>query len=196
MKQTPMPRRKRPLTRGNASLKQGAPLQRHTELGHGTKGLERGTPLARRTELKRGTNPLPAVNKQRQARKTEAAGMTRKQAKDIVRERSAGLCEFRFPGLCLGRGTNIAHIKPEGQGGLYVPSNLVMSCGFGNNHGGCHGWQENNRTEAYERGWLVRSRADHRKQPIRIWYRGEWGAWLLDDKGEAVPAESDSGEAA
>jgi hypothetical protein len=175
--------RKTPMHRGGQGLKASGGLKRATPLKAGDK------PLARKTEL-------PKVNKARQARKTAAAGMTRTKAKDIVRARSGLLCEFRFPGVCLGRGTNIAHIKPEGQGGLYVPSNLIMSCGFGNNHGGCHGWQENNRAEAYENGWLVRSRADHREQPIRMWYRGEQGVWLLDDKGTAVPAETNSGEAA
>lgn len=167
----------------------------------GTMGLASGKPLKRATPLKAGSTllarkaELPKANKVRQARKAEAAGMSKTTAKRIVRTRSGGDCEFRFPGVCLGRGTNIAHIKPEGQGGLYVPSNLIMSCGFGNNHGGCHGWQENNRTEAYEQGWLVRSRADHRQQAIRMWYRGVWGEWLLDDKGEAVPL-ADRGEAA
>jgi hypothetical protein len=163
--------------------------------------LERGdTPLQRTTPMPSRTTPLPAVNKERPARKVVAAGMSRKTAKDIVRARSGGLCEFRFPGVCRGRGTNFAHIKPEGQGGLYVPSNLVMSCGFGNNFPGCHWYQENNRTEAYEKGWLAGSRADHRKQPIHMWVRvndEEWmeGDWLLDDAGGAVPY-IESGEAA
>jgi hypothetical protein len=173
-------------------------LKRRTELKQGDKPLQRkkrlepgDKPLARRTEL-------PAVNKARQARKTAAAGMSKMTAKDIVRERSGGQCEFRFPGVCRGRGTNFAHIKPEGQGGLYVPSNLVMSCGFGNNFPGCHAYQENNRAQAYENGWL-RRRDDHSQPSIHMWIRvrDEWveGDWLLDDAGGAVPA-TNSGEAA
>lgn len=182
-----MPRRKKPLSQRTAGLAQGTPLQRRTGLGRGTKGLERATPLARRAELKRGTHPLPSVNKERQARKTEAAGMAKGDVQDIVHARSGGWCELRIPGVCLGRATNILHRKPEGQGGLYVPSNLLDGCGFGNNFPGCHGYQENNRTESYENGRLVRSRQDHRLRPVRMWYRGVEGDWLLDDAGEAVP---------
>ena len=167
--------RSTPLKR-TTCLRSGGPLPRHTKLG-------RVTPLKR-------SKPLPAVNKARQARKTEAAGMPKKKAKDIVRERSGGFCEFRFPGVCRGRGTNFAHIKPEGQGGLYVPSNLIMSCGFGNNFPGCHAHQESNRTKAYDNGQLTRRESE--SEGTWMWYRGVWGRWLLDDRGEAVPAPGEA----
>lgn len=167
--------RRSPMPQRTTRLKQGA-------LARGTKGFQRSTPMPR------SLKPLPPVNKERQARKTAAAGMTKKQAKDIVRARSSGQCEFRFPGVCLGRATNFAHRKPEGQGGLYVPSDLVHSCGHGNNFPGCHRHQEGNRTLAYEMGWLVHREDDHRDRPIWMWYRGTWGKWLLDDRGTAVPA--------
>lgn len=172
-----------------------AGIQRKTPMRQGAKGLRRGTPLKAGAKPLARTTELPKVNKERQARKTETAGMPKTTAKRRVRKRSGGWCEFRIPGACLGRATNMAHRKPEGQGGLYVPSNLVDSCGFGNNFPGCHKYQENNRPEAHKKGWLVHREDDHRKQPVWMWYRGVWDEWLLDDKGEAVPFV-DRGEAA
>lgn len=192
MKQTPL-QRKTPMPQRKTSLRQGTPLQRRTELKPGTSELKRTTPMPR------SLNPLPAVNKERQARKVEAAGTPRGVVQDIIHARSGGWCELRIPGVCLGRATNIMHRLPEGQGGLYLPANLVDGCGFGNNHGGCHEYQETHRVEARKKGWLVRQRRDPRKRPIHMWIRvgEEWveGDWLLDDAGGAVPA-TNTGEAA
>jgi hypothetical protein len=152
----------------------------------GDKPLTRVTPLPRFKSLE---------DAPKKPRKRLEGDMPKGKAQRIVRTRSGGWCELRIPGHCLGRGAQFAHRKPEGQGGEYVPSNGLRLCGLGNVNG-CHGYQENNRVEAREKGWLVGSNDDHRKRPVWMWYRGEWGEWLLDDKGTAVPAESNSGEAA
>lgn len=182
LKRFGMPQRTTGLKPGKPLERSDKPLQRATPLKAGTK------PLARKTEL-------PKVNKARQARKATVAGMSKGDAQKIVRQRSGGWCELRIPGHCLGRGSNFGHRKPEGQGGENVPSNGVRVCGMGN-ASGCHRYQELNRTEAYEKGWLVHWNDDHRKRPMWMWYRGQFGQWLLDDKGEAVSVESNPEEAA
>ena len=74
-------------------------------------------------------------------------------------ERAEGRCELRIPGVC-GKGMaaflplNRHHRKPRGQGGENSLSNVLILCGSGTC--GCHGYVEHNRTEAYEKGWLIR----------------------------------------
>jgi hypothetical protein len=60
-----------------------------------------------------------------------------------------------------GRGErwSIHHRLPRGAGGsraeyINAPGNLVVLCGRGDT--GCHGWVEDNRTEAIELGLLVK----------------------------------------
>lgn len=169
MKQTPMSRRK-------SGLKPSGSLKR----GKGLKRAENG--LVRKGSLARFT-PLPTKPTKPKVREGD---MPKQDLNDILAARSGGWCEWRIPGHCLGRATNKAHRKPEGQGGLRTPSNLVNACGMGNNHGGCHQYQESQRTESYENGRLVRRGEDHRLRPVRMWHKGVEGEYLLDDAGRAV----------
>jgi len=71
------------------------------------------------------------------------------------------------------------------------PANLLLLCGTGTT--GCHGRIEANRTEAYERGWLVGQVEDPREVPVDISIFGaSYGLErvLLDDEGGHRKAEA------
>ena len=74
--------------------------------------------------------------------------------------RAGMACELRIPGVCLGAGGKLSrsHRKSRGQGGENTMENVMIACGDGVT--GCHGHIESHRTEAYEKGWLVKSYDD------------------------------------
>lgn len=197
MKQTPMPRRKRPLTRGNASLRQGAPLQRHTELGRGTKELRRVAPLARRTEL--GSKPKPTAtpaaatpSKTRPTPKKRPEGYVPEgRGRKAVLTRSENWCEVRRPGVCIsGWGHSTHHrldLSLENRG--WPPSRLLRTCGDGSR--GCHGWITENPKQAHDEGrWALESHEKPEKTPVLIaspLWPGERRWVLLDDEGGVTP---------
>ena len=61
---------------------------------------------------------------------------------------------------------NAAHRVPEGQGGRYVPANLLAMCGSGT--AGCHWSTESARELAYRCGWLLHRGTDPATTPALI----------------------------
>lgn len=78
---------------------------------------------------------------------------------------------------------SIHHRQPRGMGGRKNAdhkSNLVLLCGSGVD--GCHGWVEQNRTEAVALGWLVlRNSQDDPEQIPMVDLAGR--QFFLDDLG-------------
>jgi hypothetical protein len=102
------------------------------------------------------------------ARKTPQSA-EEKAAKRITRTRSAGWCEVRLPGICLGRASNWHHRKNRSQGGLWLASNGLHVCGTGTT--GCHGALTNTNGRAEEfraAGWIVPSYVDPAQVPVLI----------------------------
>lgn len=105
---------------------------------------------------------------------------------EIVRQRSAGLCEAKRPG-CSGRGQETHHRQPRGMGGVHGvgaavnrPSCLVRVCRA------CHHWAEMNRTEAEDLGLLVRRPTDPATVPVWLHTANGSGLFLLTDDGNYV----------
>lgn len=115
-------------------------------------------------------------------RKTGATQETRQQ----VMTRALFRCEKC--GDWLQGAMSIHHRRPRGMGGTKrtetnFTSNLMALCGTGTT--GCHGWIENNRQEAYEKGWLVSQRDEPTQVPVKSFLYG----WIyLDDEGGFVYA--------
>jgi hypothetical protein len=100
----------------------------------------------KRSEIKRGRS------KKKVAYDRELDALTPELLK-----RAEFACEVRIPGACR-EGRSAAkltrhHRLPRGQGGQNTMENVIVVCGDG--VAGCHGHIEHNRTEAYEKGWLV-----------------------------------------
>lgn len=95
------------------------------------------------------------------------------QQRAIVGRRAEDRCE-----RCIFRwGQQIHHRRPRQMGGTTrrdtnLPGNLVLLCD------GCHDWIENNRTVAYEQGWLVHQ--THLPIEVPIWMPRGW-VWLHND---------------
>jgi hypothetical protein len=96
--------------------------------------------------------------------------LNEQQARRLVRERSAGICE-----RCgHARAINFHHRKNRSQGGLWCPTNAADLCGSGTT--GCHGEVTEHPHQAREEGgWVVWSHEDPAAIPIRHW---QWG-WVL-----------------
>lgn len=106
---------------------------------------------------------------------------------DVVRARvmarSGGFCEARIPG-CWDEASQLHHRRPRGAGGSRDPRTGQASNGYALCLP-CHNHIERNRTEARDRGWIVRQSADPRQVPV---FR--YGRWvLLDDEGGVAPSE-------
>lgn len=84
------------------------------------------------------------------------------------------------------RGLTTQHRKARGMGGttdpaINSPSNLITLCGSGTT--GCHGWVEDNPTQAHQLGLAVWSHED----PLQVPVHTRQGWRLLDNDGLAVP---------
>lgn len=99
-----------------------------------------------------------------------------------------------------GIGWSMHHRKPRGRGGVKgrgqeefaSAANALTLCGSGTT--GCHGWAEDEREEALERGVLI-SRLGRGTEfdPTRVRVQrndGTW--WLLTEGGRAIEVESKS----
>lgn len=168
------------------ALKPGGSLRRT--------GLQRGDkPLARRTELTRKAE-LPAAAPARKSMPERLATPKKRQrytgpseaVKDALRKRAHGLCE-----RCGQRpGKDPHHRLARKMGGTKRPginklANLLLLDRW------CHDEITNtngHRAEYEDAGWVLREGMDPGLTPVRMWYRGVWGEWLLDDKGSAVAA--------
>jgi hypothetical protein len=107
--------------------------------------------------------------------------ISERECRAIVTERSSGLCEARFDGVCRGVGESKHHRRKEGQGGKWVPSNIVDVCGDGTQ--GCHGYIEANPVAAKRRGLWIYPTQHPLLTPALIVWRGTTEWCLLDDEG-------------
>lgn len=107
--------------------------------------------------------------------------MTERTCRAIVDERSSGLCEVRFEQVCRGVSESKHHRRKEGQGGRWVPSNIVGICGDGTT--GCHGYIEANPVAAKKRGLWLYHGSHPLLTPAKLTWRGMTGWYLLDDEG-------------
>ena len=94
-----------------------------------------------------------------------------KAIRQVVLERSGYRCEICGNKLGDNQFYSIHHRIPRGMGGtdrpeLNQPQNLLSLCGSGTT--GCHGYIESNRTEAYEKGWIVLRDHDPAETPVQI----------------------------
>lgn len=159
MKNSPMPARKKPMPRGEGP-------KRKTSMSPGGKALERATAKKRKSPPK--TAPKPVI--------------------DVVKDRSLGLCEIGL--VCLGNapGTETAHRRGKGSGGVgrknitsNVASNLLR---------GCHedAWHIDNAevADAERLGLKLRhTRAHPHEMPVHHY---QFGWVLLDNEGGHRPA--------
>jgi 5-methylcytosine-specific restriction endonuclease McrA len=72
-------------------------------------------------------------------------------ARAAVVVRAHGRCEIRVWDICEGRVHHIHHQLRRSQGGSNDLDNLLAACNS------CHTYLHQNPTEAYAKGWLIRS---------------------------------------
>lgn len=94
--------------------------------------------------------------------------MDESRCRDIVSERCGGRCE-----RCGAPQYTCHHRWKKGQGGPWVPSNIVALCGSGTT--GCHGWVEANPAAANRMGLWLRS-GQHDTENQRLWL---WRRWVV-----------------
>lgn len=108
--------------------------------------------------------------------------MNEQEARRIVRERSAGICE-----LCrTGRATDFQHRKNRSQGGQWSPSNGIHLCHT------CHMDIHKHPEIAMEKGWTVPSFMDPAQVPVWVWQWPGRGYYLLTEWGGLDIQELDS----
>jgi 5-methylcytosine-specific restriction protein A len=114
--------------------------------------------------------------------RNRAAKAALPNAQQIVKVRSGLHCE-RCGVSVKWSGGQVHHRLPRGAGGtsrveINSPANLLHLCDE------CHAWVESNRTEAYEKGWLVRQAHVPAERPVLT---HEYGWVLLSDSGDRTP---------
>lgn len=99
------------------------------------------------------------------------------QARQIVRQRSNGVCEV----CAAARATDYQHRKNRSQGGRWAPSAALDCC-----HA-CHMRMHREVLEAVRHGWTVQSHSEPADTPvwIRPWLGSGW--YLLADDGTYNP---------
>lgn len=106
--------------------------------------------------------------------------MNEKQCREIVRQRSGGVCE-----VCgRARATNFQHRKNRSQCAKderWLPSNALDVCGSGTT--GCHGTIHRLPSLAYTSGHSVKSGETPSEVPVVLWH----GLVLLHDDGGFAP---------
>ena len=104
----------------------------------------RSAPL-QRTEMPRERRPLrPVSTKRRKVLDGPYA-----QAKAEVKARAGGRCELATP-VCVGAGVEPHHLRGRVGDDLCDVELMAWACRP------CHDYVEENRAEAYARGWLLR----------------------------------------
>ncbi|MEK6443692.1 hypothetical protein [Pseudonocardia sp. T1-2H] len=126
--------------------------------------------------VKAKVSPTPA-----KAARAAAERAAEEEAKEIVRERSGGVCE----GCGSARATNWAHRVAKGHGGPWDAANGLHLCGMGN-ASGCHGFSHQKPLEAQALGWIVESHDVDRIREIPVQHA--WlGRVLLTSDGRVIP---------
>ena len=108
--------------------------------------------------------------------------------REVVIERSKGVCEVCGGSLTKWDGMSVHHRKPRKMGGskdpaLWLPSNLLVVCGSGTS--GCHGDIEHKRGYAKLNGWLLKSYEDPAVTPVRLFI----GWRMLNEDGTISPLD-------
>lgn len=149
--------RKTPL-KSNGGLRQGAPLKR--------------TPMKRTPPPKNGSRPRKKRSSQLKNKPPEVTE-AEKRCREIVAERSDGLCE------CCGEagGLDKAHRVARSQGGKWDPANILDLCRM------CHSGNHNSPQRAYDHGWHLRSHQDPVGEPALLWKSGVKDWAYLDSEG-------------
>lgn len=93
--------------------------------------------------------------------------------RQVIQQRAQGACEALIVTVCTGRGEQAHHRRPRGIGGsrrydTNLASNGLWLCAS------CHAYIESHRTEALEKGWLLRqpTRSSAAPADIPVVYRG------------------------
>lgn len=149
-----------------------SPLARRTPLAPGVP-LARSAPLAR-------TSPLRTHAEFRAAYRPVVT-VEERTARDVVRARSAGLCE----GCGRAPATDYAHRVGRAQGGPWCPANALALCRL------CHAWSHDQPVMARSVGWLLRSTDDPLTFPVLL----PRGLVLLGTDGVYLPASTEGGAA-
>ena len=89
--------------------------------------------------------PINPVSKRRRKRDKDYG-----KQRNAAYERADGLCEARCCPNCTFRAEQVHHIGGRGGGDPHALDNLLVVCAE------CHRHIEENRAEAYARGWLLR----------------------------------------
>lgn len=117
--------------------------------------------------------PARTSKPKQKARKTASKRSTgpSKEVRLAVLNRSGFRCEICGKPLGQNQFYSIHHRIPRGMGGTDRPelnetSNLLALCGSGTS--GCHGYIENHRQEAYEKGWIVLRDHNPADVPVEI----------------------------
>lgn len=110
-----------------------------------------------------------------------------KQVKQIITDRSAGMCELDF----CGPAEVIHHRRPRGSGGTSLDWVNQAANGF-HVSAACHDRIEGrhpawSRTQSGALGWLVDLNASRRAADVPVLYRGRWV--LLRDDGSITAIE-------
>lgn len=82
-------------------------------------------------------------------RPKEDPGLT--AARNVVRARSHGLCEFQIPLVCTYQGVLAHHRLRRSHTTGHDPQTMVWICSK------CHEYTHANPQLAYEKGWMIRS---------------------------------------
>ena len=75
--------------------------------------------------------------------------------REIVRDRSRGVCEGHVQGVCTRRAIHVHHVVLRSQGGSNDPADLLDLCGE------CHTWAHANPAKAREKGLIRRREVVH-----------------------------------
>lgn len=114
----------------------------------------------------------------RQPRRQKPKNPGEQKTRELVAERSGGLCE-----RCGRRGESVHHRVNRSQGGPWSGSNCVHLCGDGTR--GCHGWVGANPLAAAHDGFHVLPKTDPAAVPLRSIH----GLVLLADDGSVEAVE-------
>lgn len=114
-----------------------------------------------------------------QARRLALAAVSENRCRDIVAQRSGGICEVVRAGVCLGRASSMHHRRKHGR--IWAPSNVVHVCGDGTT--GCHGWIEAHPEAANEEGLWVWDHEDPAAVSAHLRWESIYTWFVLDDEG-------------
>lgn len=188
-----------------------------------TTGLQRKTPLQRRTPLTgdpakdrawrhrgmlavleqrraAGSRTLPTQRRKpqdpdRKQPRTRPSRKGESKARELVYARSGGWCEARISGLCYGRAASWHHRRNRSQGGRWVASNGLHTCGSGTT--GCHGALTNpppgRRPEFEDNGWITTAEDPSRVRVLVPVHLVPWHHTLPKDQEQVWVLFTDDG---